>query len=90
MQDMVQLENLFKQNIAENADQSDDLDSVATQPQQTQIVKISNAVEEAINGDRSEAFVLLTHPENGSPEDTSIVAKVAKNEQTGVSAVDCV
>lgn len=63
LKDMVQLEHLFKQSIAENADQFDDLDSVATQPQETQIVEVSNAVGNGIIDDQSGAFLLRTQPE---------------------------
>lgn len=73
---MVQLEHLFKQSIAENADRSDDLDSVATQPQQTQIVQVSNTLENGIIDDQSGAYILLTQPEQVIPREEPVEAKV--------------
>ena len=73
---MVQLEHLFKQSIAENADQSDDLDSVAIQPQQIQIVQVSNTIANEIIDDQSGAYILLTQPEQVIPREEPVEAKV--------------
>ena len=84
---MVQLEHLFNESIAENANLSNDLDSVATQPQQTQIVKFPDVVENGNNDDQSVAYGLLTQPEEGSRKDLSIETKVALKRQTVISTV---
>lgn len=84
---MEQLEHRFKQNNTENADQSDDLDSVTTQPQQTQMVvypetlekNILSVAEIGIKDDQSAACVSLTKPEV-LLKDPVLAAEVVSNE----------
>jgi hypothetical protein len=79
---MEQLEHRFKQSTTENADQSDDLDSVTTQPQQTQILQEKNilsAAEIEKRDDQSAACVYLTQPEKILLKDPAIAAEVVLN-----------
>lgn len=86
---MEQLEHRFKQNTTENADQPDDLDSVTTQPQQTQMVvfpetlqerNILRAAEIGIEDDQSAACVSLPKPEEILLKDPAIATEVVSNE----------
>jgi hypothetical protein len=81
---MEQLEHRFKQSTTENADQSDDLDSVTTQPQQTQMVVLPKTLQEknilsAAEIEKRAACLSLTQPEE-IVKNPAIAAEVVLNE----------
>lgn len=95
---MEQLEHRFKQSTTENADQSDDLDSVTTQPQQTQMVVLPETLQEKNTlsaaeiekrDDQSAACVSLTQPEELLLKDPAIAAEVVLNELIDLSSTTC-
>lgn len=86
---MEQLEHRFKQSTTENADQSDDLDSVTTQPQQAQMVVLPETVQEKNiltaseiekRDDQSAACVSMTQLEEILLIDPAIAAEVVLND----------
>ena len=81
MKEMAQLELLFKEQANKNAELSDDLDSVATQPQDIDACSLSNANDKQVcgAGDAGEGVKRSLIDETCLP----LSAIVAENEGDG-------